>query len=141
MSSLKIRKMRKTMELKSKICTSVDQSKKLLELGLKPETADMLTPTHNKKACSVGYVKAWSLSRLIELMPKRITGRKFRTIYELDILPDGIEVDYSCLFDSDCVLHSVYLDGPEATLFDAIIEMIEWLIKNKYLNKEYLCNK
>lgn len=62
----------------SQICTSVEQSNRLLELGLKPETADMILmrnifsntyeplpetfPTANK--CEI---PAWSLHRLIEL--------------------------------------------------------------------------
>ena len=29
------------MEFKSQICTTIEQSKRLLELGLNPETADM----------------------------------------------------------------------------------------------------
>lgn len=67
-------------EFKSAICTSVEQSKRLLELGLKKETADMyygyykdrigyswyLTP----KPATLGdkrSIPAWSLHRLIEL--------------------------------------------------------------------------
>lgn len=66
------------MKLNSQIATTVEQSKKLLKLGLKPETADMILlhnifsktyeilpkafPTDTKY-----YIPAWSLHRLIEL--------------------------------------------------------------------------
>ena len=82
------------MEFNSQICTSVEQSKRLLELGLKKETADMCYKvlTHNwtgkeipeknrhyvkctwydenDQVCGMERYKtipAWSLHRLIEL--------------------------------------------------------------------------
>ena len=46
------------------LCTTVEQSKRLLELGLKPETADTITPCFEPQAKPI---PAWSLLRLIEL--------------------------------------------------------------------------
>ena len=70
----------KNFEFKSAVCTSVEQSKRLLALGLKKETADMY---HNLSTgiIEVPYtevelkrelerndvIPAWSLHRLIEL--------------------------------------------------------------------------
>lgn len=71
------------MELKfnSQICTTVEQSKKLLELGVNPETADCHyllmddnwsmgfgfweQPHHN---VPTHYIPAWSLHRLFDIM-------------------------------------------------------------------------
>ena len=154
------------MKLKSEICTSVEQSNKLLELGLKPETADMhyhkdrletsLLRTKENSAVYKGMVRidgkqyadeyferqygqdipAWSLSRLIELMPTEISEKKTGVSYDLYILPDGNEINYS-IAGRYKVLHSVCIDGPEATLFDAIIEMMEWPIGNNHSNKDW----
>ena len=72
------------MEFKSQICTTVEQSKRLLELGLKKETADMmyitdknvpdeyrlyrLIPEYYEQYTEyLTHIPAWSLSRLIEL--------------------------------------------------------------------------
>jgi hypothetical protein len=71
----------KELNFKSQICTTMEQSKRLLELGLKPETADM---HHFKQSGEFSvhlgffidsyqyipnwYQPAWSLHRLIELM-------------------------------------------------------------------------
>ena len=71
------------MKFKSQICTTVEQSERLLALGLKKETADMCwqKTTLNGKAitypaqdawhCSTAitdfHIPAWSLSRLIEI--------------------------------------------------------------------------
>lgn len=70
----------KNFEFKSQICTDINQSRKLLELGLKKETADMrlrwlychrdedyYQPIPNDFATSYDDIPAWSLHRLIEL--------------------------------------------------------------------------
>ena len=68
------------MEFKSQICTTKEQSERLLELGLKPETADMVyqaigvTPFKKWKEHKIeeNFFPAWSLHRLIELCPESI---------------------------------------------------------------------
>jgi hypothetical protein len=77
----------KNFEFKSAVCTSVEQSKRLLELGLKKETADMMYRTYEKlseeyryyelvpefyKPCIEGivHIPAWSLHRIVEIMFK-----------------------------------------------------------------------
>ena len=68
-------------EFKSAICTSVEQSKRLLALGLKKETADCHWFYHNEHwGIKIGfdliscenlypkyYIPAWSLHRLMEI--------------------------------------------------------------------------
>lgn len=74
------------MEFKSAICTSIEQSKRLLELGLKKETADMYRPPSwggdkiidyyvpNVVVFSDHFIEnpndlpAWSLHRLTEIL-------------------------------------------------------------------------
>ena len=66
------------MEFKSAICTSVEESKRLLALGLKKETADMsyIPIVVNYKVeyrldCSTPKnidIPAWSLHRLLEML-------------------------------------------------------------------------
>ena len=65
----------KIMEFKSQICTNREQSKKLLELGLKKETADMVHQASGTSAYNVwnrseiedDFYPAWSLHRLMEI--------------------------------------------------------------------------
>ena len=104
------------LKFNSQVCTTKEQSQRLLELGLKPETADMIL-IHNifsntyellPKAFQTDtecYIPAWSLHRLLEI--------------------------YSTSYD-DCYV--VYIDKA----FDDIIDDIEWSINKGYLNKEYL---
>ena len=66
----------------SKICTSQEQSKKLVELGIDANTADMYYDCNSygiqsKPEVAIGTVwskdiPAWSLAALIELLPNKI---------------------------------------------------------------------
>ena len=75
--------------MKSKICTTIDQSKKLIELGIPKNAADMwyqhigysITDGKEKPTyfpmvirdnISDDDIPAWSLFALLELMPERI---------------------------------------------------------------------
>ena len=79
----------KNFEFKSQVATSIEQSKRLLELGLKKETADMVwvNDSYNTSLkeslwrpvvlvdCEAIYVEnhripAWSLHRIVEIMFK-----------------------------------------------------------------------
>lgn len=118
------------VKFNSQICTSVEQSNRLLELGLKPETADMVLiynifsktyeplpkafPTANK--CEI---PAWSLHRLIEMCNKTQFGMTI-SIYNNEVAVDG---DLFEVFDNT---------------YDNLISVIEWLIKGGHFNKEYL---
>ena len=68
--------------MKGKICTSIEQSKKLIALGIDVNTADMYYDCNSddiqdKPEVAVGTVwskdiPAWSLAALIELLPNKI---------------------------------------------------------------------
>ena len=129
-------------EFNSQICTIAEQSNRLLELGLKPETADMelvynifsktyepLTkafPTSNKYE-----IPAWSLHRLIELLPQDIH------------LDDYADTHYYLTIDPFKVIyvnsHRLWIyQRDEGCLYDKLIDTIEWTIKNNFFNKEFL---
>ena len=100
------------MKFNSQICTSREQSERLLSLGLKKETADMWYP-HFAKTCPLPLVDevlnsddlpAWSLHRLIEM----IAG--------------------------GCEEQMIFLPDP----YDEIIEEIAGAIMVNCFNKEYL---
>jgi hypothetical protein len=106
--------------LKSQICTSREQSERLLALGLKKETADCNYPLSmiDWKPCQdcprignpleqkYNAFPAWSLHRLLSL-------------YNLHYIE----------FMNDEEIESVY---------DIVIDAIEQAIKEGYFNKEYL---
>lgn len=112
----------------SQVCTSVEQSKRLLELGLKPETADCFhweyageryIGTVDDEGLTETDVPAWSLHRLIEMCNKA----QFRvtiSIYNDEVTVNG---DLFEIFDNT---------------YDNLISVIEFLIKEGHFYKEYL---
>ena len=128
---------------KSAICTSREQSERLLALGLKPETADMVWLNH---ALTEDYddwrsepiykdweewqkdgIPAWSLHRLIEMMPQ-IIGH-----LELAV-NDAFVGYYEDRCESETGMYWEHTDE-SSNLYDNIISTIEWLIKEGYFNK------
>ena len=129
-------------EFTSQICTIAEQSQRLLDFGLKPKTADMelvynifsktyepLTkafPTSNKYE-----IPAWSLHRLIELLPQDIHLDDYAdTHYYLTINP------FKVIYVNS---HRLWIyQRDEGCLYDKLIDTIEWTIKNNFFNKEFL---
>lgn len=126
------------IEFNSQICTSVEQSKRLLELGLKPETADCTLAIINERPVAfIGQTKidcskitfngeeiekkeivhypAWSLHRLIEIVE--------------------VSVEVSGLFIR---ISSTYYYEEKDNVYDNLIDAISELINNEVFNKEYL---
>ena len=120
---------------KSQICTSRDQSERLLALGLKKETADCRQryytnvkglPSFLKEAQPPKWeedIPAWSLDRLMELVPHR----------------HGEYCDYA---NNYMYYYNIPFDVMEQfrgeTRYEYLIDCIEWLIQQGYFNKEYL---
>ena len=133
---------------KSAICTSIEQSERLLALGLKKETADMI---YVEVHCTDGSVEwdaspimegltaldfednwppAWSLHRLIEMADT--------TTY----INEGREDEHELWFCMDkCYCWNNHESFYSTNLYDSLINCIEWLIKEGYFPKEYLEDK
>lgn len=128
----------------TQVCTTKEQSKRLLELGLKKETADMVYCVelyeNGWKYSSTAYVlegnlgvdeiHAWSLHRIIAMLPKF-----YKHDYYLEIFDN--EVHYRLIGTTEYGI-SHYSFCKKKNLYGNIIDCIEWLIKNKHFNKEYL---
>ena len=138
------------LNFNSQICTTREQSERLLALGLKEETADMKYPctreyyggvlTEGTSSLPIIIdteddditeydTPAWSLHRLIEMMP-------------LDVVPEGGFDNIFTLTKNYPSGYSVEYDGfsyyHKKNIYDTLIEGIEHLIKEGYFNKEYL---
>lgn len=134
------------MEFNSQICTTKEQSERLLALGLKAETADMTRISANKFAYTIPYVDAisfssthrrakfsdvepaWSLHRLMCLCPTDINR------YDFYVSHDYVHYHNRFTGYNDEEPVGFYKDNP----FDSLIDCIEWLIKEGHFNKEYL---
>lgn len=114
----------------SQICTTREQSDRLLALGLNKETADCALLPLTDKVTSVLVkpttndikftIPAWSLGRLIKLMPRTAIMHTQEGDTSIDIDMYAIEI----LVSDDPITEAV--------------SIIEWLIKEGHFNKEYL---
>ena len=123
------------------IATTREQSARLLQCGVDPETADMVWTcfeSDDEQYDKLGVmdefayefsalkpIPAWSLSALLNLMPRTVTHKGRTNIFGLyhEEEKDGGGWNYSCP-------GIVYFTGD--TPFEAVIKMIEWLTANNY---------
>ena len=155
--------MEKTLKFNSQIATSRVQSERLLTLGLKKETADMSwfrrSTNANFECCTSSYtewveeilpivddyttkdiIPAWSLHRLMEMMPISIRKDGFHNSLVYDFHRDWCA--YMLYANGEQMPYNKILKGfQNCNLYDNIIDCIEWLIKEGLLNKEYLEEK
>ena len=130
----------------SQICTTREQSERLLALGLKKETADMWYP-HFAKTCPLPLVDevlnsddipAWSLSRLICMLPGVIPlGEEFPSFGDyafLSLHKVAVSYEYEDYDGDEIIVVGFNGNG----FFAAVVDAIVWLIKEGYFNKEYL---
>ena len=128
--------------MNTQICTNKEQSSRLLEAGVRPETADMYLDEFERlaafeyrriksKAYQDTVLPTWSLSKLIDMIPDQIECEGYN--YYLFILPRDKE--FTIKYSAGSNLAQSYC---RESFFDAITEMIEWLIKEGYLDKK-LC--
>lgn len=126
------------------IATTVEQSKKLVELGIDPDTADMYYMFHRDDGRIVApfpyvkdgnentgedrlfdYLPAWSLSALMELMPSEIDDNYFLSLGKEDYKDGSV---YYCCYE-DCNGNN-YHSFHGSTAIDTVLKMIKWLKEN-----------
>jgi hypothetical protein len=135
----------------NKICTNIDQSKKLVELGIDVKTADMYWWDSSKRYYieamddgdfneAEGHIPAWSLSALLNLMPSYLF--EFERGIDLNIYPDLNGKGWHCIYmpnniynmPKDKFRQITSNDNP----LDAAYEMVVWLLENNYINNKKL---
>ena len=114
----------------AQIATTREQSKKLQELGVSADTADMFYPLGSSfpEVCDNGDnlqadCPAWSLGALIKILPDEIRNKRFNVTYHLTINKDSIT--YSNRMEDEECEYECYGD-----LFECCVEMVEFLKLN-----------
>jgi len=140
--------------------TTLEQSKKLVELGLNPDTADMKwyywkdeidapkVPTlgfdkavlESYKNTQAVYLPCWSLGALMDLLPPSVqTGEGMQNQYEIDIRKYWGEEEnlYQIAYGNDRGLseewHDMINTRESENLIDVALDMVCWLLENGYL--------
>lgn len=107
--------------------TSKEQSKRLIELGLSPETADMYY--EDDISIVVGHswherhIPCWSVGALLEVMPKLGVYPTF----DLDREKPSIFYLNDGTYQDEVVFGS--------TLLETTFNMVVWLLENNYIKK------
>lgn len=135
---------------KSTIATSPSQSQRLIACGVDPKTADMVWLCRgqfnppilsfnegcNRAIQEVGDIPAYSLSRLLDIVPAFISDgddRDNEYVFQLD---KGKKHDGSCVWELayyDPIVKNNYLYyDNNSNLIEACVKAIEWLTKNNY---------
>lgn len=160
----------KNIKFNTQICTTIEQSKRLLELGLKPQTSDCYYYAiqyfddvcyENTGKMAIGlrintdneghfdyllesfglddmdcFIPAWSLHRLMEMLPESVW---------FNGSCHALEISYVTLcyidYDNKSVAGNFADFNGISSIYDAIINCIEWLIKDGHFNKKYLKEK
>ena len=127
----------------NKICTSIEQSKRLIELGIDVNSADMvfhknLDGTYNLRVVDnvLKYdIPAWSLSALLELMPSYLF--EFERGIDLNFYPAINHKTWLCSYMPNAIENTKTDKFKQIThadsLVDAVFDMIVWLKENNYL--------
>ena len=121
----------------NKICTSLEQSKKLLELGIDVNTSDMCWIYVNGEyfyevkdgALDDEDVYAWSLTALSNFILPYIMDDDGNN-YRINISMDGLD-RWVAYYKSDDL--SIHICDESEDLIDVIFEMVCWLKQEEYI--------
>ena len=129
--------------MNTNLSTTQEQSARLLRCGVSTDTADMMFTPHNTLSTEPyketlddrGYIPAWSLSRLLSLLPFKIHSCKYE--YWLDIAPMDYgkqwSIGYYCMEKPKVIKGLTRMDS----LIECAVQEIEWLTINGYkLNEQ-----
>ena len=113
------------LKFNSQVCTTIEQSQRLLDLGLKPETADMYHTTFYGD--NVGYEIIQVRNDKLPLLSQEIPAWSLHRLIEIRFAGDNIGLGvYN--------IHNINF----GTCYEILISVIEYLIKIGEFDKEYL---
>ena len=115
---------------KTMVCTSIEQSNRLVELGINPKTADM------------GWFKAYSLRE--EIYKPYIKGYKLEN-YQSDIpawsihkLIEIISIDVTFKNEFIIINNNTKMFNSSTNVYDNLIDVIEYLINDNKINSKFI---
>lgn len=138
----------------TQVATSIEQSQQLIELGVKPETADLVYRCTKSSTDSLEWelqlcppslenidnndIPAWSLVRLLELLPYEIPCDRPNVLHHPELIKYEDGYNFSvCRYTVDCFAGTPIENSP----FDSCVSMIKWLIAKGYFSKEFCYEK
>ena len=123
--------------MKTNICTTQDQSARLLKCGVPAESADMSIDTdtdklylgaYSERVDKVHEVPAWSLSRLLSLLPFKIPCDNFELW--LDVAPINFGTQWSIGYYCTEKPRTIKGLKHNESIIECAVQEIEWLSAN-----------
>ena len=127
----------------TQITTTIEQSRKLIELGIDVNTADMYYYNNDEIPQIISdikllkkninpkfYTPAWSLSALIELMPEHIVINN-KVSNSLKMYKEEGGIAFSYFFSAFDKVDDIIMC--DITLIGAAFEMVVYLLENKLI--------
>lgn len=117
--------------------TTLEQSKRLIELGVKKESADRVWKWNKEsldyrpeKASKLetADVPAWSINRLLNLLPSTIKEKSSGTKCTLSFGKDYVEYSGYDRYDSSVMVQLYYAEGRD--FYENIYNAIVWVLEN-----------
>ena len=115
----------KMKQFNSQVCTTIEQSQRLLELGLKPETADMYHTTFYRD--NVGYEIIQVRNKKLPLLSQELPAWSLHRLIEIRFAGDNIGFGVYNIHGRNF-----------GNCYEILISVIEYLIEIGEFNKEYL---
>lgn len=110
--------------------TNIKQSKKLLELGLSPKSADMFyqwIPYGDSGCC----MPCWSVGALIKLLPSSIVDKKGVKYIRCS---DFAHVEYLAGYWDRGYHYKIFSEFTHnQSLVDVLYKCVKWLLENNYI--------
>lgn len=126
--------------MKPQIATTAEQGARLIACGVSADTADMietrlgnlLNRTQDFPVDETKETLVWSLSRLLELMPKEIRDEIDR-VYYFSIAKKLLSKEvYTVAYLQCCGINLARIRKTHESPIEACVQLIEWLMQNGY---------
>ena len=123
------------MDFNTQICTTREQSERLLAMGLKPETADMYVTNMSIKGMS--YTDDWQIGSISYMDVCRFWKEKGLKIEDTawEIVPAW------SLHRLWVINNDIYAELSIQDTYDCLIDEIEDKVRHRLINSEYLIEK
>ena len=119
----------------TQVATSIEQSQQLIELGVKPETADLVYRCIKSKTDSLEWELQLCPPSLENIDNNDIPCDKPNVLHHPELIKYEDGYNFSvCRYTVDCFAGTPIENSP----FDSCVSMIKWLIVKGYFSKEFL---
>lgn len=131
------------MKFNTQVCTTREQSERLLALGLRKETADCFLWEYlnrwyvvqiDEDGITANDIPAWSFDRMIAMFPKNAHNEYGNLSFKWECSNNK----YHFYVLAKYAPMGLLLKNHSNDLYELAISALEWLVKGDFIDKQYL---